>query len=528
MKKYKRFLILSGAALVLILIIFITTSGGNPAIKNPYSFDRLPNIYPDYSGIVIPPNIAPMNFIIREKGERFFVKITSLHGDPIEISSGDPKIIIPLNEWKELLSQNRGQNLQIEINVKDSEGKWSKFKIIENQIANEKIDNHLAYRLIHPGHNLWNKLGIYQRNLENFDEKPILLNRATDESCMNCHSFCNNDPNRMLLHLRAGPANGTLIITPDKIVKVNTATDFNKAGAYPAWHPSGKLIAMSVNQLTLFFHSVGEPRDVLDHASDLIVYSIDSNMVTTCPEISSPDRMETFPAWSPDGKYLYFCSAPKIETYMTEKDGKEDLLYNQIRYDLMRIGYNIKDGTWGKLETVLTSAETGKSITEPRISPDGKYLLFTMADYGNFPIYLKSSDVYLLDLKTGKYYKPDVNSNRTESFHSWSSNSRWFVFSSKRGDGFLARPYFSYLDKNGKAFKPFVLPQEDPDFYDSFLFTFNVPELIKGPVTISPQELIRTAYDHNKFLQAKLDPKVELPKTKGKTEKEMRLTPQPQ
>ena len=467
-----------------------------------------------------------MNFIINEKGNNYCVKISSKNGNSIEITSNNPKIIIPFGKWKDLLSQNHGQNLRIELYTENPDGKWNKFNDINNQIANENIDNHLAYRLIHPGHNLWNKLGIYQRNLENFDEEPILLNRATDKSCMNCHSFCNNDPGRMLLHLRAGPANGTLIITPDKMVKVNTATDFNKAGAYPAWHPSGKLIAMSVNKLTIFFHSVGESRDVIDHASDIFLYLIDSNMVTTCPDISSPDQLETFPAWSPDGKYLYFCSAPKIESFMEGEDGKDDMFYNKIRYDLMRISYNIKDGSWGKLETVLSSAKTGMSITEPRVSPDGNYLLFTMADYGNFPIYLKSSDVYLLDLKTGKYFKPNINSDRVESFHSWSSNSRGFVFSSKREDGFLARPYFSYFDKEGKAHKPFVLPQEDPDFYNSFLFTFNVPELIKGPVTVSPQQLIKTAYSSDKFLQARLDPKVEPRKTAGKTEKEVRLAPQ--
>ena len=114
----------------------------------------------------------------------------------------------------------------------------------------------------------------------------------------------------------------------------------------------------------------------------------------------------------------------------------------------------------------------------------------------------------MLDIKTGKYYKPDVNSDKTDSFHSWSSNSRWFVFSSKRIDSYCTRLFFSYVDKNGKAYKPFLLPQEDPEFYNSFLYAYNVPELIKGPVTVSPQELIKTAYDPNRFLQASLDPKL--------------------
>jgi hypothetical protein len=117
-----------------------------------------------------------------------------------------------------------------------------------------------------------------------------------------------------------------------------------------------------------------------------------------------------------------------------------------------------------------------------------------MSEYGNFPIYLKSSDIYMLDLKTGKYYKPDVNSDKTDSFHSWSSNSRWFVFSSKRIDSYFTRFFFSYVDKDGKAYKPFLLPQEDPEFYNTFLYAYNVPEL--------------TAYDPNKFLQASLDPKI--------------------
>jgi Tol biopolymer transport system component len=330
----------------------------------------------------------------------------------------------------------------------------------------------------------------------------------------------------MMMHLRAGPASGTLINRSGNIIKVDTKTAFNKAGSYPSWHPSGKIIAFSVNQLSLFFHSTGECRDVLDHNSDIIIYLIESNTVTTCPDISNPDRMETFPTWSPDGRYLYFCSSPKLESYMTEKDGKEDLLYNEIRYDLMRISYDSNSGIWGNLETVLSSKEIGLSITEPRISQDGRFLLFTTAKYGNFPIYLKSSDVCILDLKTGKYNKPDINSDNTDSFHSWSSNSRWFVFSSKRVDGFCARPYFSYIDQNGKVYKPFVLPQKDPEFYASFLKTYNVPELIKGPVTVRPQDLIETAYNPDKFLQAKLDPKVKPRQTSDKPLKDFRNQPQ--
>lgn len=498
-----------GVGIIVLLVIFLKIIPASiPVIDNYNQVDRLPRIYPDYTGTVIPPNIAPLNFRINEPGAQYYIKVFSKNGESIDLVSDEPNIIIPVDSWKELLSNNLEQELYFEIYIKNSDDQWQKYKKISNRIAKEKIDSYLAYRLLHPCYHYWQKVGIYQRNLETYDEKPVLLNSATDQSCMNCHSFRNNDPNSMMLHLRGGPGNGTLISQTGKTIKVNTATAFNKAGSYPAWHPDGKMIAFSVNDLILFFHAVGESRDVLDRASDLVIYDINNNTITTCPEISDSERMETFPAWSPDGKYLYFCSAPKMDSFVKVQDGTVIFNYFEIRYDLMRIRYESETKKWGSLETVLSSAETEMSITEPRISPDGRYLLFTGADYSNFPIYLKSSDVYLLDLETGKYFKPNVNTDQTESFHSWSSNSRWFVFSSKRDDGFCARPYFSYLDKNGKAYKPFVMPQKDPEFYSGFLTTYNVPELITGPINVSPQKLIETAYDKESALQAKLDPNV--------------------
>jgi hypothetical protein len=479
------------------LICFVTC--GNYTIKNANPVNHQPVIEPDYTDIIIPPNIAPLNFMIREMGTRFYVKISSEQGEPIIISSSKAKIQIPINSWRKLLNANAGKEMKWEIATTDEKGQWKQFQPILNQIATEKIDSHLAYRLLHPASSLWNRLGIYQRNLENYQEKPILINRMTENNCMNCHNFCQNDPNKMVMHLRVGDAGGTLISNNRKVIKVNTATEFNKAGAYPSWHPNGKLIAFSVNKLSMFFHATGDCRDVLDQASDVIIYDIDANMVTTSPRLANPNYLETFPAWTPDGRYLYFCRANKMESYSN---------YDQIRYDLVRIPYNPDDKTWGEVETLVSSAETGQSITEPRVSPDNRFLLFTMAAYGNFPVYMKSSDVYLMDLSTRKYAKYDIDSDQTDSFHSWSSNSRWFVFSSKRDDGLTARPYFSFVDESGKAHKPFILPQEDPEFYGTTLTTYNVPELIKGPVVVRPQELRDVAYNNKAKLNAKLDPDV--------------------
>ena len=115
-------------------------------------------------------------------------------------------------------------------------------------------------------------------------------------------------------------------------------------------------------------------------------------------------------------------------------------------------------------------------------------MVFTMAKYGYFHIWHRDADLWAMDLTTGEA-KPlkEVNSNDTESYHTWSSNGRWLVFSSRRDDGTFTRPFFAHMDKDGKWGKPFELPQADPDYHRQFLRSYNIPEFMSGPVEIAPQ-----------------------------------------
>ena len=490
-----------------ILIILCLQNCACPVPGDYEETKRLPNIDPDYTSVTIPPNIAPLNFKINEEGTEFYVDIYTNAGDSkhIRIVSGKNIVMIPMKKWKALLSENKGKELYVDIYVKDKNNKWNKFQRIENKIAKENIDSHVAYRLINPGYVLWWEMGIYQRNIENFDESPIFTNRGTKQNCMNCHSFCSNNPQKMMFHMRA-QYGGTMVVKNDAVNKVNTGTEYTmSAGVYPAWHPDGNHIAFSVNKIVQQFHA-GRDRNIYvwDKASDLVVYDIQTNTVTTSPRVSTK-RMENLPNWSPDGKYIYFCSAPEW--------GDED--YSEMKYDLMRISYDIETNKWGDVEKILTAKETGKSISFPRVSPDGKYLLFTMSDYGYFSIHFPSSDLYLLDLETRNYRKLDINSEHSESFHSWSSNSRWFVFASKRKDSLCSRLYFSYVDTDGNVYKPVLMPQKNPDFYDTYMMNYNVPELIDGPVTVSRWDLMKGA--HKDPIQAKFDPTVDVDALSGAT-----------
>jgi len=515
MKIIKGLLLLAVAAALPLLFTFCTRTNLTAAVQT----NRLPVIEPDYTDLVIPSNIAPLNFSVKENGKRFIARFYGKSDQAFEISTTAGNIIIPMKKWKMLLEKNRGSEYYCDIFILDDSGTWKQFATIKNRIAKENIDGYLTYRLINPAFKYWNKMGIYQRDLSTFDEKPVMINRLTEGNCMNCHNFCWNDPSYMVFHMRAGKGSGTYLCVDGDWRKVSLKTDFNRGGAYPSWHPNKNLIAFSVNNLNMFYHAIGESRDVLDLESNIVVYDIAKNMITASPHIADEQRMETFPAWSADGRHLYFSAAEPLESYIDPKSN--DLAYDQIRYDLMRVEYDAESGSWGELETVVSAEKTGKSAIIARPSPDNKYVMYCVVDYGSFSIYHKKSDLYMYDLFTRESFCLPINSEETDSFHSWSSNSRWFVFTSKRGDGFLSRPYFSYIDNQGKIGKPFVLPQKDPHFYKTFVLNYNVPEISKGKIKVNPRRLKQLAYDNDKIIQATLDPHVKGKKKSGSEQESM-------
>jgi hypothetical protein len=386
-----------------------------------------------------------------------------------------------LRKWHKLLSVNTGKSLTIDI-WSFNNGKWDRYKRIKNQISIYPIDPVLVYRLVNATYLKWDKMGIYQRDLTRFDETPIIENNSTDNGCINCHTFSKNNPAKMAIHFRIVHP-GTLIWNNGKLTKIDSKTaETMSAGIYPAWHPDGIHIAFSTGKISPHLStSMSKPVDVADKASGLFVYDTEKNTISTSPEIST-DRRESMPEWSADGKYLYFTSAPEAL-----KGDDESLL--RSRYSLMRIAYDTETDNWGKAEMVLNADTTGMSISMPAASPDGKYMVCAMSDYGYFTIFDKKSDLYLINLETRSCKKMELNSNTAESHSSWSSNGRWLVYSSKRTDGVLTRPYISFIDSTGTAQPPFLLPQEDPELYNLLQANYNRPELLTGKVELSPIEI---------------------------------------
>ncbi|MDD4514521.1 hypothetical protein [Massilibacteroides sp.] len=470
------------ALLILVLLFFLTACSGSL----PYAevTDSQPKIIPDYREVTIPYNIAPLNFKLPNRLKSILV-LKSPQSE-VRINSKNGQFEIPQKKWRKLVEEAIEGKIEYTIYTYQDK-RWLKNLPFSIYIAKEPIDTHIVYRKIAPGYRMWGEMGIYQRNLENFNEEAFLTNKHTNNNCMNCHSFCMQNPDKMLFHQRSTHG-GTYIIVDGEIEKLDTKTNkLISALVYPAWHPSGRFAAFSVNETKQDFHYTDPNRvEVYDMASDIVIYDIKNHEIRSDSLLLSKENMETFPTFSPDGTRLFFCSAP---TYPMPDS------YRSIKYNLLSIDFDPDRCVFGhSIDTLYNAANEGRSAKFPRISPDGRYLMYTISDYGNFSIWHKDADLQLLDLKTGKVNTlSGVNSSDVESYHSWSSNSRWFVFSSRRDDGLYTRPYICYIDQNGKCGKPFLLPQKNTDYYDNILVSFNIPELIKGKIDINMYKLTQTS-----------------------------------
>ena len=456
----------------------------------------LPAIFPDYCNVTVPYNIAPLNFMLpADEFEAVVARISTPDGKHQTYGDG-VKVQIPESEWHDMLDASKGKKLKVEVWGKKGK-EWLSFNPFEIIVAEDPIDEYLSYRLIEPSYVAWSFMEIAQRNLTSFEETQIFNNEVTcvdkkKGQCINCHSYQNYKTDNMLFHIRHTNG-GTLIVSDGKIRKVDLKRDYTiSAGVYPAWHPTAKLIAFSTNQTRQAFHTANANKiEVFDLASDLILYDLNSDSVSIICNDST--AMEVYPTWSPDGNYLYYCKSNPLpnELHIKDKDQEINTYYRNIQYNIYRRSFDIKTHNFGDEELVYDAASQNNSATLPRISPDGRYLLFAQGRYGCFHIWHHDANIVCLPLDENNSSPLDLTKLNSEgmsdSYPSWSSNGHWIMVASRRDDGNYSRVYFSYFN-NGKVEKAFMLPQEDPEHNVFLLKSYNRPEFMVEPVKISVDE----------------------------------------
>ena len=424
-------------------------------------------IYPDYKYVTIPANIAPINFRYAMDGVRN-ARTTFTLGDRSVTLKG-AEVEWNLKKWKAFVDGSEGKVISVTaeavVNGKPVTDSWSVY------VSEDAIDGWLTYRLIEPSYQMFHEISIKERCIENFDETTICDWKHTDNACMNCHVHGQSRGDYSLYYIR-GPKGGSILNQNGKLRKLSLKADgMLSATVYGELHPGGRFGVFSTNIILPSFHAESVARmEVYDSASDLTVADFENNRMINAPHVARADKFETFPCFSADGKSVFWCVADTVSL--------PDRI-TEAKYDLVRASFDPETGLIGEqVDTVWSGRAHGGSVCHPKASPDGRWLMFTVANYGTFPLFHPECMLFLADLLTGEIRPMDeIKGNKSDSYHSWSSNSRWFVFASKRGDGQYGKPYFCHIDENGRTTKPFVLPQKSAHFYVYNLKSFNVPDL---------------------------------------------------
>ncbi len=469
--------------LIFIVSAVALLSSCTEKVENASVVDEYPLMFPDYRGVTIPVNFAPLNFnFLDSEAQMLDVTLGDGSGETLyHLQASNLIAQFDVERWHKIM--NEVDSVVVTVNAKYEDG-WKTFQPFTFYVSPDSIDYGVVYRLIAPAYEVFSELRIVERDLSSFNERTILSNKGK-YACFNCHSFNQCNPDQTSFHIR-GEDGATLITQGNVTQAYNTRTPYTIGPcAYSYWHPSGKYVAYATSQTRQCFHVTNMRKDIeaFDLKSDVQILNLETNELIVPDFLAVDSVWENFPVFSPDGKTLYYVTCP-IKPIPVEKDS--------AFYSLCSVGFNPANGTLSsKVDTIINGRILKRSVSQPRPSYDGKYILYNGLDYGTYPNFHPDANLFLLDVSTGESRDlTEINSDEVESAHSWSSNSKWIVFASRRVDRRYNRLFFAHIDEDGRFTKAVLLPQEDPQtYYDDLPQAFNVPELISKACPLNEHEI---------------------------------------
>ena len=185
-------------ALLFVIVATMLVACGHKIPEHFWEKNELPNIYPDYTNVTVPINMAPLTFQIDGKADDVVARL-SVGKD--EVVCGGPQIQPDADDWRRLAeTAAKGDSIKVELYV-EKDGSWTRFKPFNIYVSPDSIDSYISYRLIPPSYVTYEELTINQRCLENYDESVIYDNMLCTEGakgqCINCHNYQQYNPERM-------------------------------------------------------------------------------------------------------------------------------------------------------------------------------------------------------------------------------------------------------------------------------------------------------------------------------------------
>jgi len=321
---------------------------------------------------------------------------------------------------------------------------------------------------------------------------PIVLQNLP--VCGNCHSFADNG-SVLGLDVDYGNDKGAYGIMPvaNHMVmddeKIITWADYKREdgeltfGLLSRVSPTGRYVISTVKDRSVF---VAIPDLMISQLffpikGILVVYDRETKTYAALPGADDPQYVQTNAVWSPDGKEIVFARAKahrsdhleqRNAALVDEKDVPEFTVEKQpFRYDLYRIPFN--DGKGGTPRPIEGASNNGMSNYFPKYSPDGKWIVFTKSK--SYMLLQLDSELWIVPVAGGEARRLRHNTPRMNSWHSWSSNSRWLVFSSK-ANGPYTQLFLTHIDDDGNDSPPVLLERfTSPDR------AANIPEFVNLP-----------------------------------------------
>ena len=324
------------------------------------------------------------------------------------------------------------------------------------------------------------------------EQPPVVLDKLL--VCGNCHSF-SADASVMGMDVDYASDKGSYAICDvEEEVSLSdeniiTWSDYKKEdkqktfGLMSQVSPDGRYVVSTVKDLSVFLaidDNLAYSQLFFPIQGILCIYDRETGQFTALPGADDPDYVQANASWSPDGKYLVFARSKKYEAVenrvnelgLTQLDEMSQFLTRKeiFKFDLYRIPFN--DGKGGQAEPLLGASENGRSNYFTKYSPDGRWIVFCQAE--GFMLLQPDSELFIIPSEGGEARRLIANNDGMNSWHSWSPNSRWLVFSSK-ANGPYTQLFLTHIDESGRSTPPVVLSRfTSPDRAG------NIPEFVNA------------------------------------------------